>query len=130
MFQRRVASNAGEILLQCCSSRRYPRWPKGSNLRRKSTNRKLINTRSSQGNYMLDPKWMYGAVVLYCMPFFVVPFLLMMKIKGGIYTLPSHLSHGARDLIPQMLVVEPMKRMTIPEIRQHSYGFKHIFQDI
>ncbi|MED6171211.1 SNF1- protein kinase catalytic subunit alpha kin10 [Stylosanthes scabra] len=41
--------------------------------------------------------------------------------EGGIYTLPSHLSPGARDLIPRMLVVDPMKRMTIPEIRQHPW---------
>ena len=44
-------------------------------------------------------------------------------IQGGIYTLPSHLSPGARDLIPRMLVVDPMKRITIPEIRRH-YWFK------
>jgi 5'-AMP-activated protein kinase catalytic alpha subunit len=46
---------------------------------------------------------------------------LFKKIKGGIYTLPSHLSSGARDLIPRMLVVDHMKRMTIPEIRQHPW---------
>ncbi|KAM7280614.1 hypothetical protein ACFE04_007748 [Oxalis oulophora] len=40
---------------------------------------------------------------------------------GGIYTLPRHLSPGARDLIPRMLVVDPMKRVTIPEIRQHAW---------
>jgi len=28
---------------------------------------------------------------------------------------------GARDLIPRMLLVDPMKRVTIPEIRQHSW---------
>lgn len=37
--------------------------------------------------------------------------------QGGIYNLPTHLSHGARDLIPRMLVVDPLKRITIPEIR-------------
>jgi hypothetical protein len=36
---------------------------------------------------------------------------------GGIYNLPSHLSPGARDLIPRMLLVDPLKRITIPEIR-------------
>ncbi|KAJ1398739.1 Serine/threonine-protein kinase, active site [Sesbania bispinosa] len=46
---------------------------------------------------------------------------LFKNIKGGIYILPSHLSHGARDLISRMLVVDPMKRMTIPEIRQHTW---------
>jgi len=41
--------------------------------------------------------------------------------QGGIYTLPSHLSALARDLIPRMLVVEPMKRITIREIREHPW---------
>jgi 5'-AMP-activated protein kinase, catalytic alpha subunit len=41
--------------------------------------------------------------------------------QGGIYTLPSHLSALARDLIPRMLVVEPMKRITIREIREHQW---------
>ena len=39
------------------------------------------------------------------------------NMQGGIYNLPTHLSHGARDLIPRMLVVDPLKRITIPEIR-------------
>ncbi len=38
-------------------------------------------------------------------------------VQGGIYNLPSHLSPGARDLIPRMLLVDPLKRITIPEIR-------------
>lgn len=40
---------------------------------------------------------------------------------GGIYNLPSHLSPGARDLIPRMLLVDPLKRITIPEIRWSSH---------
>ncbi|KAJ3699497.1 hypothetical protein LUZ61_003202 [Rhynchospora tenuis] len=46
---------------------------------------------------------------------------LFKKIKSGIYTLPSHLSALARDLIPRMLVVDPMKRITIREIREHAW---------
>jgi 5'-AMP-activated protein kinase catalytic alpha subunit len=42
---------------------------------------------------------------------------LLCIVQGGIYTLPSHLSPGARDLIPRMLLVDPLKRITIPEIR-------------
>jgi 5'-AMP-activated protein kinase, catalytic alpha subunit len=34
---------------------------------------------------------------------------LFKKIKSGMYSLPSHLSQLARDLIPRMLVVDPMK---------------------
>jgi serine/threonine protein kinase len=44
---------------------------------------------------------------------------------GGIYNLPSHLSPGARDLIPRMLLVDPLKRITIPEIRQHPWFMLH-----
>ncbi len=49
---------------------------------------------------------------------------LFKKIKGGIYNLPSHLSPGARDLIPRMLLVDPLKRITIPEIRCAWRGAK------
>ncbi|KAL0377566.1 UNVERIFIED_CONTAM: SNF1-related protein kinase catalytic subunit alpha KIN10 [Sesamum radiatum] len=48
------------------------------------------------------------------------------EVDGGIYTLPSHLSAGARDLIPRMLIVDPMKRMTIPEIRAHPWFQAHL----
>lgn len=47
-------------------------------------------------------------------------------IQGGLYTLPSHLSAGARDLIPRMLVVDPLKRITIPQIRQHHWFKAHL----
>jgi len=70
--------------------------------------------------------WSCG-VILYALLCGTLPFddenipNLFKKIKGGVYTLPSHLSHGARDLIPRMLVVDPMKRITIPEIREHFW---------
>ncbi|THU63136.1 hypothetical protein C4D60_Mb01t12540 [Musa balbisiana] len=46
--------------------------------------------------------------------------------EGGIYTLPSHLSPLARDLIPRMLIVDPMKRITIREIREHPWFQTHL----
>lgn len=38
--------------------------------------------------------------------------------KGGIYTLPSYLSAEAKHLLSSMLVVDPVKRITIADIRQ------------
>ncbi|KAG0486746.1 hypothetical protein HPP92_008841 [Vanilla planifolia] len=70
--------------------------------------------------------WSCG-VILYALLCGALPFddenipNLFKKIKGGLYTLPSHLSPLARDLIPRMLVVDPMKRMTIREIREHPW---------
>ena len=49
---------------------------------------------------------------------------LFKKIKSGMYSLPSHLSQLARNLIPRMLEVDPMKRITIGEIRVHPW-FQH-----
>ncbi|KAK6123177.1 hypothetical protein DH2020_043079 [Rehmannia glutinosa] len=70
--------------------------------------------------------WSCG-VILYALLCGALPFddenipNLFKKIKSGLYTLPSHLSPGARDLIPRMLVVDPMKRITTREIRQHPW---------
>lgn len=75
--------------------------------------------------------WSCG-VILYALLCGTLPFddenipNLFKKIKGGIYTLPSYLSVGARELIPRMLIVDPMKRITIPEIRQHSWFLAHL----
>ncbi|KAI3454706.1 hypothetical protein Pfo_011369 [Paulownia fortunei] len=70
--------------------------------------------------------WSCG-VILYALLCGALPFddenipNLFKKIKSGLYTLPSHLSSGARDLIPRMLIVDPMKRITTREIRQHPW---------
>lgn len=75
--------------------------------------------------------WSCG-VILYALLCGTLPFddenipNLFKKIKGGIYTLPSHLSPGARDLIPRMLIVDPIKRITIPEIRLHPWFQAHL----
>ncbi|KAG2500353.1 hypothetical protein HYH03_001927 [Edaphochlamys debaryana] len=75
--------------------------------------------------------WSCG-VILYALLCGSLPFddenipNLFKKIKGGIYNLPSHLSPGARDLIPRMLLVDPLKRITIPEIRQHPWFNTHL----
>ncbi|EPS65955.1 hypothetical protein M569_08822, partial [Genlisea aurea] len=75
--------------------------------------------------------WSCG-VILYALLCGTLPFddenipILFKKIKDGIYTLPSHLSPGARDLIPRMLIVDPMKRITIPEVRAHPWFQAHL----
>ena len=70
--------------------------------------------------------WSCG-VILYVMLCGRLPFddeyipSLFMKINKGIYTLPPYLSAEARDLLSRMLVVDPVKRITIAEIRQHPW---------
>lgn len=81
------------------------------------------------GNLYAGPEvdvWSCG-VILYALLCGTLPFddesipNLFKKIKSGMYSLPSHLSQSSRDLILRMLVVDPMKRITIPEIRQHQW---------
>ena len=75
--------------------------------------------------------WSCG-VILYALLCGSLPFddesipNLFKKIKGGIYNLPSHLSPGARDLIARMLLVDPLKRITISEIRSHPWFVVHL----
>eukprot|EP01104_Vermistella_antarctica_P016174 TRINITY_DN5474_c0_g1_i2.p1 TRINITY_DN5474_c0_g1~~TRINITY_DN5474_c0_g1_i2.p1 ORF type:complete len:421 (+),score=75.72 TRINITY_DN5474_c0_g1_i2:314-1576(+) len=46
---------------------------------------------------------------------------LFKKIREGIFTFPGNLSADCRSLISSMLVVDPLKRTTIAEIRQHPW---------
>ena len=39
----------------------------------------------------------------------------------GVYHLPKYLSHDAEGLINGMLAVDPVKRITVPEIMQHPF---------
>ncbi|PIL31291.1 transporter [Ganoderma sinense ZZ0214-1] len=70
--------------------------------------------------------WSCG-VILYVMLCGRLPFededvqTLFTKISQGVYHLPSYLSHEAKALINGMLAVDPVKRITIPEIMQHPF---------
>lgn len=70
--------------------------------------------------------WSCG-VILYallcgCLPFDeeTIP-LLFAKIKRGKYYVPSHVSPGAKALLEQLLQVDPLVRVTIPQIRDHPW---------
>ncbi|ORZ00575.1 kinase-like domain-containing protein [Syncephalastrum racemosum] len=70
--------------------------------------------------------WSCG-VILYVMLCGRLPFddeyipTLFKKINGGIYTMPSFISPETKYLLTSMLVVDPMKRITIQEIRQNPW---------
>ena len=70
--------------------------------------------------------WSCG-VILYAMVCGSLPFddenirNLFKKIKGGQYTIPPHVSAGAKDLIHRMLQVDPLQRISVSDIMQHPW---------
>lgn len=77
--------------------------------------------------------WSCG-VILYALLCGSLPFdddniaNLFRKIKSGTYIMPSYLSDEARDLIPKLLIVDAMKRITIPNIRKHPWFLRNLPQ--
>eukprot|EP00668_Euglena_longa_P022024 GGOE01027405.1.p1 GENE.GGOE01027405.1~~GGOE01027405.1.p1 ORF type:complete len:599 (-),score=109.34 GGOE01027405.1:617-2389(-) len=70
--------------------------------------------------------WSCG-VVLYAFLCGRLPFdedsvpALFKKIREGNYHMPSHLPHAAKDLIKRMLEVDPLKRISIAQVRDHAW---------
>ncbi|KAG6509182.1 hypothetical protein ZIOFF_034573 [Zingiber officinale] len=58
-------------------------------------------------------------------PNYAAPEIISEKLyagpERGLYTFPCHLSALPEDLISKMLVVDPMKRITIGQIREHEW---------
>ena len=75
--------------------------------------------------------WSCG-VILYALLCGSLPFddesiaALFRRIKSGQYQTPSYLSRDARELIARMLDVDPLRRVTIPEIRKHPWFVKNL----
>eukprot|EP01122_Echinamoeba_exundans_P014910 TRINITY_DN6874_c0_g1_i2.p1 TRINITY_DN6874_c0_g1~~TRINITY_DN6874_c0_g1_i2.p1 ORF type:complete len:649 (+),score=84.81 TRINITY_DN6874_c0_g1_i2:167-2113(+) len=70
--------------------------------------------------------WSCG-VILYALLTARLPFdddyipHLFQKIKKGKFKMPSYLSATCQDLIRQLLIVDPLKRITVPEILKHPW---------
>jgi serine/threonine protein kinase len=47
--------------------------------------------------------------------------ILFKKIRSGVYSTPDYLSRPVAQLIEKMLTVDPLKRATVKDIREHDW---------
>lgn len=70
--------------------------------------------------------WSCG-IILYALLTGTLPFddesvqILFKKIRSGVYSTPDYLSRSVADLIAKMLTVDPLKRATVKEIKEHEW---------
>ena len=70
--------------------------------------------------------WSCG-VILYALLCGCLPFdedsipVLFNKIKKGKYSIPANMPPGPRELIQQILTVDPLVRLTVPQIRDNAW---------
>jgi serine/threonine protein kinase len=70
--------------------------------------------------------WSCG-VILYALLTGKLPFddddirKLLGKVKSGVFTMPAFLPKDSQDLISKMLTVDPSKRITIQQIKEHPW---------
>ena len=51
---------------------------------------------------------------------------LLSKVKSGVFSMPQFLHKDIKDLLWKMLTVDPTKRITIAEIKEHPWYKSHI----